>query len=236
MSRVRGLTLFLSLSIPGCTFDLTDIAADTPARLTILIIANARTDQLGVSAALSPGRDSDANIRTIVTDLLVADRPLASSTGGPDGVRTYAAEWSLSAELPSGGSIVIRAPEIVGIPSTVQTFDVVVPMQLGPDSIFVSAGDAVVLQVTPPIVAAARSSWQLELIDSTGARFSMRSTGYPPEQIVVPRSWLSPGSSVYEAQLVIAQSFSSELVPGQYSWNTSVTADFHWTVVLTGGT
>jgi hypothetical protein len=224
--------LVLSACLAGCSFDFTDIPADTPARLGVVVESSTLTDSLIVFATLDPGRDSDTNIRPVLSDLLVSGRSFSAVPTGINGTQVYQADWSLSDDLPADASFVIRAPDIEGLQSTAQTFSVSIPERIGGDTMFVGDDESVVLRLATVTTSAEHASWLVEVTDSMGVRvLSVIPAGHPPEEIVIPRSWLS-ASRVQNVQVRIFQGYSGEVVPGEYRWSASVRTLIHWTVIL----
>jgi hypothetical protein len=225
--------LLLTLCVAGCSFDLTDLPGETRAAFHVQLFANTQTDRLAINATLAPGVGSDANIRTVLTDLLVAGRPVPPLAAA-DGNRTYEADWSLSAELANGGSLELRAPELEGIPSSATpAFRVTLPARAGPDTLHIGDGDTVILHVDLPADRTGAAQWRLDVSDSTGAvHLVVQSNGYPPPQIPIPATWFSSDSPAHTVRLHVHQAFSGDVTPDQYAAAANVDALLHWTVVF----
>jgi hypothetical protein len=237
MMRHSGCrALVVSFCIAGCSFDFTDIPSDTPARLSVDVGSSTQTDSLTVRAGLNPGRDSDTNIRAVLSDLLVSGRALPSVPVGDDGTLLYDANWSLSTDLPADASLVVRAPDIEGLQSTSQTFAASIPVRIGADTLFVGDDESVVLRLALPTAPAERTIWSVEVTDSNSVRsVDLSSAVRPPEEIIIPRTWLS-ATRVQNVRLRVTQRLSGELIPGEYYWQTLVDSHIHWTVILSNGT
>jgi hypothetical protein len=224
--------LLLTVCLAGCSFDFTDIPPDTTARLSVAVESSTLTDSLIILANLNPGRDNDTNIRAVLSDLLVSGRALPSVPGGVNGFQVYQADWSLSADLPADASLVVRAPDIEGLLSTSQTFAVPIPVRIGADTLFIGDDEPVVLRLALATAPAEQASWSVEVTDSTGARgLNVSTRGRPPEEIVIPRSWLSD-TRVQNVQLGVFLGYSGPLIPGEYEWSALVRTMIHWTIVL----
>jgi hypothetical protein len=224
--------LLLTVCLAGCSFDFTDIPADTTARLSVAVESSTLTDSLIILANLNPGRDNDTNIRAVLSDLLVSGRALPSVPGGVNGFQVYQADWSLSADLPADASLVVRAPDIEDLQSTSQTFAVSIPVRIGTDTLFVNDDESVVLRLALPTAPAEQARWSVMVTDSTRARLLITSTGGPPpEEIIIPRSWLSV-TRVQDVQLDVSQGFSGAVIPGEYEWSASVRTMINWTIIL----
>lgn len=224
--------LLLNVCLAGCSFDFTGIPADTPARLFVAVESSTLTDSLIVAANLNPGRDSETNIRAVLSDLLVSGHAISSVPAGVHGAQVYQADWSLSTDLPGDASLVVRAPDIEGLQSTSQTFAVSIPVRIGADTLFVGGDESVVLRLVLPTAPAEQASWSVIVTDSTRARLLIANTGGPPpEEIIIPRSWLSV-TRVQDVQLDVSQGFSGALIPGEYEWSASVRTMINWTITL----
>jgi hypothetical protein len=231
--RCHGARVLLTLCLAGCSFDLTDLPGETRATFHVQLFANTLTDQLAINASLAPGVGSDASSRTVLTGLLVAGRPVPSWEAA-DGSRTYAAEWSLSADLPRGGSLELHAPELAGMPaSATPAFRVTLPARAGPDTLHVDDGDDVILHVDLPADGTGSAQWAIDVSDSAGAvHFTIQSAGYPPPQIVIPATWFSSASPAHRVRLHVHQEFLWDMTQDQYAATASVDALLHWTVVF----
>jgi hypothetical protein len=228
--------LLLNVCLAGCSFDFTDIPGDTPAGLSVDVGSSTQTDSLTLRAALNPGRDSDTNIRAVLSDLLVSGRALTSVPVGVNGGQEYQAEWSLSTDLPADATLVVRAPDIEGLQSPAQTFALSVPVRIGADTLFIGDDESVVLRLALATVPAEQASWTVEVTDSTFARRLILSTiGPPPNEIIIPRSWLS-ATRVQNVQLRVSQAFSGALIPGEYEWGAVVHTLIQWSIMLPVGT
>ena len=234
MRRSCRHVLLLSVCLAGCSFDFTDIPRDTPAGLSVTVESSTLTDSLIVVANLNPGRDSDTNIRAVLSDLLVSGRALTSVPVGVSGSLRYEADWSLSTDLPADAMLVVRAPDIEGIQSTSQTLAVSVPVRIGADTLFISDDESVVLRLEMTTVAK-EASWSIEVTDSTGRRLNVSTRGTPPEEIIVPRSWLS-ATRVQNVQVNLLQGYSGGLNPAEYRWTALLHTVIHWTIMLPDGT
>jgi hypothetical protein len=185
-------------------------------------------------ANLNPGRDNDTNIRAVLSDLLVSGRALPSVPGGVNGFQVYQADWSLSTDLPADASLVVRAPDIEDLQSTAQTFAVSIPVRIGADTLFVGDDESVVLRLALATASATHTNWSVDVTDSNSVRsVDLSSAGRPPEEIIIPRSWLS-ATRVQNVRLHISQRLSGDLVTGEYDWTTLVGSHIHWTVILSG--
>jgi hypothetical protein len=233
MMRHSGCrALVVSFCIAGCSFDFTDIPSDTPAHLSVNVVSSTQTDSLTVRAGLTPGRDTDTNIRAVLSELLVSGRAIPLVQVGDDGARLYQTGWSLSAHLPADTTLVLRAPDIEGLQSTSQTFTVSIPVRIGADTLFVGGDESVVLRVALATAPAAHRNWFVDVTDSNSVRsVDLSSAGRPPDEIIIPRSWLS-STRVQNARLRVTQRLSGELIPGEYNWQTLVDSYIHWTVIL----
>jgi hypothetical protein len=226
--------LLLNVCLAGCSFDFTDIPADTPAGLSVTVESSTLTDSLIIVANLNPGRDSDTNVRAVLSDLLVSGRALTAVPVGVNGGLRYQADWTLSTDLPTDAMVVVRAPDMEGLPSTSQTLAVSVPVRIGADTLFIGADESVVLRLEMTTVAE-EAIWSIEVTDSTGRRLNVSTRGTPPEEIIVPRSWLS-ATRVQNVQLNVFQGYSGGLNPAEYQWTAFLRTLIHWTILLPVGT
>lgn len=231
MTRLSRLTLLLAPWISGCTFDFTGPAGETRAGFNVEATAYTDTDQLVVRATLAPGTADDGEGRTVLENLSVYGTVLAPSLTGENGTRGYELERSLSAELPAGGFVTVIAPDVEGLPSISRQLSLPVPARIGSDSIVMTSDDPVLLHITPQPDGDWISQWHLNIVDTQGpAHFAIQGNGYPPTEIVIPRSWFRSDTVSYDVRLVVVQSQQGEFVPGRYQWTASSRAQMRWTV------
>lgn len=226
--------LLLNVCLAGCWFDFTDIPRDIPAHLSVNLSSSTQTDSLTVRGALTPGRHSDTNIRGVLSDLLVSGRTIPFVPVGDDGALLYQTGWILSAALPADATLVLRAPDIEGLQSTSQTFAASIPVRIGADTLFVNDDESVVLRLALATAPAPveRANWSVDVTDSNSVRsVELSSSGRPPEEIIIQRSWLS-ATRVQNVRLRLTQALSGELIPGAYTWTTLVDSSLYWTVIL----
>jgi hypothetical protein len=107
---------------------------------------------------------------------------------------------------------------------------VAVPVRIGPDTLFIGADESVVLRLEMA-TAAEQAIWSIEVTDSTGWRLSVSNRGTPPEEIIVPRSWLSP-TRVQNVRLNVVQRYSGGQIPAEFQWTASLHTLIHWTILL----
>ena len=188
------------------------------------------SDHLVVTAALMPGTDDDGEFRNVLADPTIHGTVVAPSLI-ENHRRSYEVERTLSAELRAGGIMTVIAPDVEGLPSGSRELSLPVPARIGPDSLVMAFDDPVRLQITEHPAADWTSQWHLSAIDVQGtAHFSIQGNGYPPPEIVIPRSWFRSDAATYDVRLDIVQSHRGEFVPGRYEWAATSRAQMHWTV------
>lgn len=236
MLRNRGAILLL-LCVGACSFDFTDLPRDTPAMLHVNVSADSRIDQLMMSASLQPGREIDGSIRVVLEDLRDGNVTIEPTNISDNGLRIYEAEWSLASALAGGGGVSLRAPEVEGAQSIQQQVSIPVALRDGPDSLFVSGDDPVVLRLIRhgPVGDAALGRWTLQLSDTIrGIDLTLFVEGSPPAEIIVPREWFDGRSAVYDVHLDVFHGDTDEFIPDRYRWFTSSRSQIYWTVVMEG--
>lgn len=237
MMRISRVPLLLGVWLSGCTFDFTG-PPDEATSAEFLVQATAYTDgdQLIVTASLMPGTGDDGELRTVLRDPTVQGTAIAPSVTTDNGSRSYELERTLSAELPAGGLITIIAPDVEGLPFDSRQISLFVPALIGSDSLLVTSDDPVVLHITPQPPGDWTSQWHLNVFEAQGtAHFAVQGNGYPPAEIVIPRSWFRSDASIYDVRLDIVQSQVGDFVPGQYRWAASSRTQMQWTVRFSTG-
>jgi hypothetical protein len=232
---MRFVLFSACLGLTSCQFDFTDPTRDTPATLSVQLTANIESDTLGLYAVLHPGWDADGKLRFIRSDLNVFGQSLAPTGNAADHTRTYQARWSLSSQLSTTALVPFIAPEVADVSMAPHNFEIAIPKRIGPETISVRNGEAVVLPILYSGLPGARAQWRLEMFESVSARRVHISTdGHPPEAITIPRSWFPSASPArYSVRLDISQfPAASEFVPGKYRFLFTLHAQFRWTVLL----
>jgi hypothetical protein len=226
----------LLVCVGACSFDFTDLPRDVPVSLHVDLTTDSRTDQVTMSASLQPGREIDGSVRVVLEDLRDWNTTIEPTDISDNGLRIYEADWSLSTALTGGGGVHLRAPEVEGAQSVQQQVSIPISVRVGPDSLFVSGGDPVVLRLMRygSINNAHLGRWNLQLSDSVaGTDVIIGAEGSPPAEIVVPHEWLDGRAAVYEAQLDILHADAGEFIPDRYRWVVTSRSQIFWTVVVT---
>ena len=236
MTAITRVFSILAISgLSSCSFDFTDVERDTPATLMVTLVANDKADSLSLNASIHPGRDATGKSRSVTSDLAVFGQPITSVRTGPSNIRTYQAQWRLSARFADTTSLSFIAPDIEDLPGGPHTFKVSPPRRIGSDTLSVTAGEAVVLPIVrSDLPNGATTFWRLELFDSVGTRrVSILTQGEMPEQFMIPRSWFpSTAPATYGVLLDTNQRFSTNFVHDNYKFTILLHSQLNWTVKL----
>lgn len=109
-----------------------------------------------------------------------------------------------------------------------------VTLRTGPDSLVVTGDEAAVLRIdfNPP-AGDVSVNWHVILSDSIrGSHRSIQGSGPPPQELVIPRSWLDPRSQRYDVRMDLNYGQQGEFILDRYFWTIITRSRIYWTVIL----
>lgn len=204
-----GVFLLLLLAAGACTFDLVDLPEPQATPPAMFIQTRLRPDEedpdrvvVDVHAALDPGVTSSGVVRRLVSEMLGVDvtehPPVSSAEAG------FVWAITISHSSPGPRSLVLRFPEVEGVPAPSER-SIVVGIGLSPaDTARVGEGEDLVLLVEPHPDPPEDVSWSLSLGSASEADVYLFQNvfGQPwPAEIVVPSALLSRDAFPVEAVL-----------------------------------
>jgi len=218
---MKRLVVAVLLPLGACFGDL--LVGPEPNIAPLLSVAvQARHDEqlrYVVEGFFRPGSDAEGQPRALLDSSLIVDG--SSVQGVPTSGTSLRYEWDEVAAMPlAGDTITVRGPIVTGLPSSGLTLRLPVPVRLDPAFVEHSAGDDLLLNISPLTDTVAGlvpsfAQWQLVLTDARQNRriLILDGRGTHPSPLPVPWQLVraAPGDSL---------TASVQLFSGHHALNT----------------